>query len=178
MRISLVGSLYGDDDLRALLAGIRAWAEERRTRPVRPAILEYFGAEEDRLAEATRDWRDICEVRACGFVAPGELAQRLRTSHINAFVNARTGFRHKVLEFAIAGRPILCLPGAGADEDRIVRQTGGVLHNCATATDVKAVLDELDRNDAPDTATPVDIELFSWDTRAAQLEAVFEQVLK
>ncbi|MFT5487690.1 MAG: hypothetical protein ACI9JL_004351 [Paracoccaceae bacterium] len=178
VRISLVGSLYGDDDLRALLAGIRAWAEERRTRPVRPAILEYFGAEEDRLAEATRDWRDICEVRACGFVAPGELAQRLRTSHINAFVNARTGFRHKVLEFAIAGRPILCLPGAGADEDRIVRQTGGVLHNCATATDVKAVLDELDRNDAPDTATPVDIELFSWDTRAAQLEAVFEQVLK
>lgn len=177
IRLSLVGSLYDDEDLTALLAGIRAWAEERRVRSVRPTVLEYFGAEEDRLIEATKGWQDICEVRACGFVAPTELAQRLRTSHINAFVNARTGFRHKVLEFAVAGRPILCLPAAGEDEGRVVRQAGGSLRNCATAADVKAVLDELDRNEIPNTPTPVDTAPFSWDARATQLESVFEQVL-
>jgi glycosyltransferase involved in cell wall biosynthesis len=181
VRISLVGSLYGDDDLKTLLAGIRAWGEERRGQPgrsVRPAILNYFGAEDDRLVAGTTEWGNICEVRTCGFVPPAELAQRLRTSHINAFVNARTGFRHKVLEFAVAGRPILCLPGGGADETAIVRQAGGTLHNCATAADVKGVLDELDRNENAETTAPIDIERFSWNARAAALEAVFEQVVK
>ena len=177
IRISLVGSLYDDDDLRTLLAGIQSWGEKRRCRSVRPAILEYFGAEEDRLMAATKEWGNICEVRVYGFVAPAELAQRLRISHINAFVNARTGFRHKVLEFAVAGRPILCLPEVGADECGIVRQTGGILHNCATAADVKGVLDDLDRSENPDIYPPTDIEQFSWDTRTTQLETVFEQVL-
>jgi hypothetical protein len=126
----------------------------------------------------TKEWGDICEVRTPGFVAPAALAQRLRTSHINAFVNARTGFRHKVLEFAVAGRPILCLPGVGADETAIVRQAGGRLHNCATAADVKGVLDQLDSTENAETTAPVGIERFSWNTRAAALETVFEQVVK
>ena len=176
-RLSLVGSLYGDDDLQVLLAGIRSWCLERRSRSVRPAILEYFGAEDARLAAATGDWGDICEIRMTGFVPPADLATRLRTSHVNAFVNARTGFRHKVLEFAVAGRPILCLPEVGADECGIVREAGGALYNCATAADVKNALDDLDGNDRPDRAAPVDIERFSWDARSAQLESVFEQVL-
>ena len=176
-RLSLVGSLYGDDDLTTLLAGIRAWGEERRNRTGCPAVLEYFGAEEDRLLAATKDWGDICEVRMAGFVSPAELAYRLQSSHVNAFVNARSGFRHKVLEFAVAGRPILCLPGVGADECSIVRDAGGRLHNCATAADVKNALDELDRIGSPHAGTPVDVEKFSWDARSGALEAVFAQVL-
>ena len=176
-RLSLVGSLYGDEDLLALLAGIRAWGEERRNRTPRPAVLEYFGAEEDRLLAATRDWGDICEVRMAGFVPPAELGRRLQSSHVNAFVNARSGFRHKVLEFAVAGRPILCLPGAGTDECNIVRDAGGRLYNCATAIDVGKALDELDRHENPDAGISVDVEKFSWDARSAALESVFAQVL-
>jgi hypothetical protein len=178
LRISLVGSLYDEADLKSFLAGFQAWGDERRNRSVRPAILEYFGDEEDRLLAVTKEWGDICEVRTPGFVAPAALAQRLRTSHINTFVNARTGFRHKVLEFAVAGRPILCLPGVGADETAIVRQAGGRLHNCATAADVKGVLDQLDSTENAETTAPVGIERFSWNTRAAALETVFEQVVK
>lgn len=176
VRISLVGSLYAEDDLKTLLDGIRAWCNDRHARGARPAVLEYFGSEQERLSAATRDWPDTCEVRLAGFVPPAELARRLRRSHINAFVNARTGFRHKVLEFAVAGRPILCLPGVGADETRIVRDAGGVLHNCATGAEVKGVLDALDEDETPDTA-PVDIDRFGWEHRAAQLEKVFGQVL-
>ena len=183
LRISLVGSLYDEADLTTFLAGIRAWGEARRARSAhsaeapRRAILEYFGAEEDRLRDATKDWRDVCEIRTPGFVSPAELALRLQASHINAFVNARSGFRHKVLEFAVAGRPILCLPKVGADECRIVEQTGGILHNCATAADVKSVLDALDSNENPEAVVPVDVERFSWDARSAQLEDVFGQAL-
>lgn len=176
IRISLVGSLYAEEDLRKLLEGIRAWCDDRQVGGNRPAILEYFGSEHERLLAATRDWPDICEIRCAGFVAPSELARRLRRSHINAFVNARTGFRHKVLEFAVAGRPILCLPGVGADETGIVQDAGGALHNCATAADVKGVLDALDRGESPKTVT-VDTDRFGWNARAAQLEKVFEQVL-
>lgn len=176
-RLSLVGSLYGDEDLTALLAGIRMWGEGRRNRSVRPAVLEYFGAETDRLRAATKDWDDTCEVRMAGFVPPVELAHRLQSSDVNVFVNARSGFRHKVLEFAVAGRPILCLPGVGADECNIVRDSGGRLYNCATATDVGKALDELERHENPDAGTTVDIEKFSWDARSVALESVFAQVL-
>lgn len=176
-RIALVGSLYDAEDLTALLAGIRAWSEARGKPTARPAILEYFGAEEDRLVAATQDWGDICEIRMAGFVPPAELAQRLQTSQVNVFVNARSGFRHKVLEFAVAGRPILCLPVVGADECTIVRDAGGTLHNCATVADVKNALDELDGNAGSTAGAPVDVEAFSWDARSAALEAVFEQVL-
>ena len=176
-RLSLVGSLYGDEDLTALLAGIRMWGEGRRNRTVRPAVLEYFGAETDRLRAATRDWDDTCEVRLAGFVPPAELAHRLQSSDVNVFVNARSGFRHKILEFAVAGRPILCLPGVGADECNIVRDSGGRLYNCTTAADVGKALDELERHENPDAGTTVDVEKFSWDARSAALESVFAQVL-
>jgi len=176
-RLSLVGSLYDDEDLTALLAGIRAWGKERRKQTARPAVLEYFGAEEDRLRAATQDWGDICGVRMAGFVPPAELARRLRSSDVNVFVNARSGFRHKVLEFAVAGRPILCLPGVGKDESNIVRDAGGRLYNCETAEDVGKALDALDRHENADAVMPVDVEKFSWDARSAALESVFARVL-
>lgn len=176
-RLSLVGSLYADDDLKMLMAGIRSWATDRRSCAARPAVLEYFGDEQDRLVSATRDWGDICEVRIRGFVAPAELAQRLRRMDVNAFVNARTGFRHKVLEFAVAGRPVLCLPEVGTDESGIVHDAGGTLFNCSTSAEVKDALDDLERHENTSRCTPVDVEQFSWDTRAAALEAVFERVL-
>ncbi len=177
-RIALVGSLYHAEDLYTLLAGIRTWAGERQVRSLRPAIVEYYGDESDRLAAATREWGDVCEIRMSGFVPPADLARRLRTSHVNAFVNARSGFRHKVLELAVAGRPILCLPAVGTDECNIVRDAGGKLYNCATAVDVRNALDDLGRAKVPDAGTSVDVGKFSWDTRSAALEAVLEQVLK
>lgn len=176
-RISLVGSLYADDDLKMLLAGIRAWAAERPSRDARPVILEYFGEEQDRLMAATKDWGDICEIRARGFVAPAELARRLRRMDVNAFVNARTGFRHKVLEFAVAGRPMLCLPQVGRDETGIVRDAGGILHNCSTAADVRQALEDRARQGNAAGCAAVDTQKFSWDARAAALEAVFERVI-
>lgn len=176
-RISLVGSLYHETDLRTLMAGIRAWAEERDGQSKRRAILEYFGGETDRFSDATKDLSGVCEIRTRGFVTPVELQQQLRTSRVNAFVNARSGFRHKILEFAVAGRPILCLPAVGADESTIVQQAGGMLHDCSTAGEIKRALDGIDGEINPDLATSVDIERFSWDARAAQLERVFERVL-
>lgn len=176
-RISLVGSLYADDDLKMLLAGIRAWAAERPSQGSRQVLLEYYGDEQDRLTAVTKDWGDICEVRVNGFVAPAELARRLRRMDVNAFVNARTGFRHKVLEFAVAGRPMLCLPEVGRDETGIVRDAGGILHNCSTAEDVRQALEDRERQEHTSGYAPVDTQRFSWDTRAAALEAVFERVV-
>jgi len=176
-RISLVGSLYDDNSLKILLAGIGSWAQKRGSGSARPAVLEYFGCEMDRFLGAAKDLRDVCEIRARGFIPPAELAQHLRTSHVNAFVNARSGFRHKVLEFAVAGRPILCLPAAGADEHAIVRQAGGALHGCSTAAEVKSALDDIENDKCRDKGAPVDIDAFSWDARAGQLEQVFERVL-
>jgi hypothetical protein len=178
LRISLVGSLYDETDLKAFLAGLHAWGKDRRRRSVRPAILEYFGGEKDRLLAATRSWGDICEVRTSGFIAPAKLARRLRQSNINAFVNARSGFRHKVLEFVVAGRPILCLPGLAADETQIIKEAGVRFYNCATSKDVKKALDDFDKIGDPDTAMFPDVDQFSWDARVSQLEAVFEQVLR
>ena len=176
-RISLVGSLYHENDLRTLMEGIRAWAEERGDRSKRLAILEYFGDETDRFTSATKDLSGVCEIRTRGFVTPAELLRHLRTSRVNAFVNARSGFRHKILEFAVAGKPILCLPAVGTDERTIVQQAGGMLHDCSMAAEVKSALDSIDSENYRDTEVPVDTDRFSWDARAAQLERVFERVL-
>lgn len=176
-RISLVGSLYDDNGLRILLAGIASWARKRGIGSTPPAVLEYYGNETERFLGATTDLRDVCEVRTRGFIPPAELARCLHTSHVNAFVNARSGFRHKVLEFAVAGRPILCVPAAGADEHAVVRQTGCVLHGCTTAAEVKSALDNIENDKCRDKMAPIDIEAFSWDARAGQLEQVFERVL-
>lgn len=178
LRISLVGSLYGDTDLKAFLSGVKAWGEDRRHHSVRPAILEYFGDEEDRLLAATRSWENICEVRASGFVDPAELALRLRKSHINAFVNARSGFRHKVLEFVIAGRPIMSFPTLGTDECRIIRESGIKLYNCTTSRAVKSALDDLDQSESPNTAPHFDVEKFSWNSRVSELEVVIDRILR
>ncbi len=178
--LTLTGSLYGEEHLDALGAGLATWLENDVAQDRRHRVsLAYFGSDGERLDALAKRLDGLCPVHANGFRPLAELHEALRRARLNIFIRCRRVlFHHKIFELLSADRPILCLPGAGDETQAIVADVGGTLNACGNAEDVRQALARVWR----DPPAPVGIVRerllrYSWESQAAILEDVLDKAV-
>ena len=163
--IMIVGAIYDRRALADLVDGIARWSAGRAT-------LRYAGGQGDAVAQAVAAAGNALRFEDLGYLPLDDLHRRQCTAFANAFVRSGPGwFQHKVPELIAAGRPILCMPGAGEESAGMARSAGIPFFNCASAAEVDAALRSVDAR-AELRPKPGALDRFTWDRRAEDLERV------
>lgn len=169
-RVTLSGSLYREADLRLLADGLAQWLATRSAGA--PVEVHYYGNEGRRAGAALEGLRDRARFEDHGRVPVDALLRAQSAAHVNAFVaNADVLFHHKVFELAAAGRPILAVPGASAEERAILARLGCALHGGGDADTVARALRMAETESAAPRARDR-LADFTWDAQAGVLETV------
>ena len=158
-RVLVVGALYDDTSLAALVAGVRRWNPS--------ASLVYAGAEVGRLRAAAVG----LAVETPGYVGLDELRQLAAGASALMYVrNPRALYQHKLLELLALDRPLICLPAESAEAEAIAARLGAAFRSCGDAASVATALAEL----APRPVDRARLAEFTWDALAVGLLRVLE----
>lgn len=164
LRLFMMGGLYGEAHLFALVEGVRRFAAISP----RQVILAYAGGETERFAHMTEG----LNTEAHGFLPLDVLCREMGGAHALLYVsNPRALFQHKLFEMLSVGRPILCLPDETAEAHDLVRRAGGCLIGCSDPDSVAHALATL-----PEVGSPRGLEDFTWDAQARTLASLLEGV--
>lgn len=163
-RLLVIGGLYDDAHLAALLGGIARW---RRS----PPTVTYAGGEAARfraaaarhgIAVETPGWLDLAEL--CALAADSAALLYVR--------NPAALYQHKLVELLALDRPVLCLPEEAPESLAIATKLGAAFRSCADAGALARGLAEL-------VGRPVVIDRkavgeYTWAAQARRLLAVLE----
>ncbi|MBM3565040.1 MAG: glycosyltransferase family 4 protein [Alphaproteobacteria bacterium] len=159
-RILVVGALYDQENLDAVIRGIGTWAKGGET-------VTYLGAEGDRFLAATKELTRKVRVETPGYVDLTRLRAMAAESMALAYVrNPRALYQHKLIELLALDRPVLCLPGESSEAHAIADSIGGTLVSCPDSAAFAAGLA------AAGKAGPVDREklaAYTWRAQANRL---------
>ncbi len=168
-RVTIVGALYDDRALSALLDGIGIAGRESGL----ARIVDYAGDEGERIRALAAATPGIAAFRNHGYLPLARLHDLQRTARANAFIRSGPAwFQHKVPELLAAGRPVLCVPAADAETASLARAAGIPFYGCDTADDVAKALLRDDRTAAVPNAEF--LRGLSWERRAEELERALE----
>lgn len=172
LEVALVGSVYHDDGLAAVLQGFRLWHQ----RTSGAATLYYFGVDSERVARIGQMVGVVDAMRIEGQLPRTEFLQRCRRMAALVYVRSATSFHHKLLELAALGRPLIACPGE-TDEALGLVWAHGINLTCAQHE--QAVASALARAaEQPTVDTRALINEFSWAVAATRLEQVLQNVVR
>ncbi|MBI3445757.1 MAG: hypothetical protein HY055_10460 [Magnetospirillum sp.] len=158
LSLLVVGALYDEADLAALMEGVRRHAAAAPG----PLRLAYAGGEAERFTRAAAGLAGRVEVKAHAFMPLDALRREMEKAHALLYVrNPRALFQHKLFEFLALGRPILCLPDEAPEAHDLARRAGGRLIGCADAAALAGALAAL-----PEVRPPQGLEQYTWDAQA------------
>lgn len=170
-RLLLMGGLYGQAGLEALLAGIEQWRLARHPDAVE---LVYAGGEQARILETAARVAPGLPVEALGYLSLGRIRELAAGCRATLYVRApRALFQHKLFELVSLARPILCLPPECDDARALAAELGARLFDCAQPGDVAAALDACPAACPPDRQA---LARYGWDAQARVLMNVFRGV--
>lgn len=173
----IIGSLYADDALVQLVNGVRMWAESQIPDGRKKPILKYAGREGDRFIHATRAIHGMIDCKDLGYLGLAEMTNHASESLANIYVvNPMSMFQHKVFEFLAAGRPIITIPEESEEAERIVKQSGGCLTGCDTASEFADALKRAELT-SPMSGEKIDISNYTWTSQATTLGNVLHDVV-
>ncbi len=176
-RINVIGGLYSEVSWRQMWEGIVLWASKRPPTAV-PVAVDYYGTDRALFhAWASRDAGRV--VADKGFVAPGVLAQAVKTRPSTP-MSAFCGISSQLLELLSCGRPLLVCPKERAESKRFCVEVGGVLLEAETSEAIASMLDraEADWNRWAAPAPNSRCQRFSWDAQTERLERVCVDVAR
>lgn len=163
-RLLVIGGLYRDAHLAALLDGIARWRSG-------PVTVTYAGGEAARFRAAaagfdatveTPGWLDLAELRTLAADSAALLYVR----------NPAALYQHKLVELLALDRPVLCLPEEAPESLAIAAALGAAFRSCADAAAVaQGLADLVGRPATVDRARLAD---YTWDAQARRLLAVLE----
>jgi glycosyltransferase involved in cell wall biosynthesis len=180
LTVNVVGSVYSDVRLRALLHGIGLWAESlddaRRAR----VLVCYMGPDARRFADVSRDLARIVAVGVEGYVGVERMAAACRSAVANTYVKHDGTFHHKLLELLSCGVPVVVVPSESEESRGLARAVGGALHECPDAAVVADTIGALSRRPRPPAQLPVAGPAgaeYSWTSQSVRLRAVLRSVV-
>lgn len=170
-RLLLLGGLYGQAELEALLDGVGRW---HMARPG-TLTLTYAGSETARFREVAGRVLPAARIEAPGWRTLDEIRDLTARSWATLYVRApRALFQHKLFELIALARPVICLPPEGEGTRQLAAQLGGMLLGCSTSADVVSALESCPRHCPPDLNA---LTRYGWAGQAEILEALFyEQI--
>lgn len=164
-RILIVGGLYGQKDLEAVIRGIGLWAKGGET-------VTYAGAEIERFLAAAKTLSDTVNLETPGYVDLTRLRALAADSVALVYVRSpRALYQHKLIELLALDRPVLCLPGESREAHAIADDLGGKLISCATPAELAA---GLATTPGPFSVSRERLADYTWKARAKQLMKIFE----
>ncbi|MBX9634351.1 MAG: hypothetical protein K2X44_05155 [Magnetospirillum sp.] len=156
-RVLVVGALYGQPHLAALLDGIRQWNAA--------AVVTYVGSEGERFRAAAAG----LTVETPGYVDLPRLRELAAAAQALLYVrNPQALYQHKLVELLALDRPILCLPPESGEAEALAVSLGAAFRSCGNAGDVAAGLAQL----APRPVDRAALAAYGWDAQARALLAV------
>jgi hypothetical protein len=166
-RLLIIGGLYADRHLAALIEGIGRWSRGGE-------VVSYVGNENERFLDASRPLAGRVQRESPGFV---DLARmRSLAADANALLYVRNPdalYQHKLIELLSMDRPVLCLPGESAESRTIADELGTRLISCDDSASLAAALDQAIA--APTTtADRARLARYTWAAQARRLLAVLE----
>ena len=166
-QILVVGGLYADNHLAALVDGIARWATGGE-------IVAYAGNERVRFLAAARKLADRVRLETPGYLDLGGLRAVAADSAALLYVrHPRALYQHKLIELLALERPVLSLPGESAEAHAIADKLGARLISCTDAAALAVGLTEA-------TATGLTfidrrrLAGYTWTAQAARLLSVLE----
>jgi hypothetical protein len=167
LTLTLTGSVYEPEHLRALFAAIVAWAGANPGTPVR---LGYAGGDTARV-RAAADATGLA-VQYLGYLAQEPLHRLQAASSANIYVyNPRCLLHHKAVELLAQGRPVIAFPGETEEVTGLAAEIGGAMFACADHGAIIGALDMIARNPPP-VPPGARRQALTWTVRAAVLERV------
>lgn len=134
-RLLIVGALYDERHLAALVEGIGRWARGGEE-------IVYAGGEGERFFAAARRLADRVQLETPGFIGLDYLRTLAAGSAALLYVrNPNALYQHKLIELLAMDRPVFCLPGESAESRAIAAELGGRLISCDSADELAAGLE-------------------------------------
>ncbi len=166
-RLLVVGALYGQQDIEAVIRGIGMWTKGGET-------VTYVGSEAERFLAAAKELTNKARLETPGYVDLTRLRAIAADSMALAYVrNPRALYQHKLIELLALDRPVLCLPGESAEAHAIAESIGGTLVSCPDSAAFAAGLVAAGKTAPVDRAKLAD---YTWRAQAKRLLQVFETV--
>ncbi|MEK9643961.1 MAG: glycosyltransferase [Alphaproteobacteria bacterium] len=163
-RVTLTGAIYSLRDLTRLIEGFALAG--------RPLTIDYAGHQGAEVKNCATAFQGQIEVVDHGYLPLDRLHALQCNAVANAFVRSGPGwFQHKLPELLTARRPIICLPDAEPESEKMAVDLGVPFHSCKSPADVARALEGADA--AP--VAPVDsrtLVSLTWTSRAEALISV------
>lgn len=166
-RLLIVGGLYADQHLAAMIEGIERWSRGGE-------VVSYVGNETARFLKTARRFAGRIQLEGLGFVSLARMRALAAESSALLYVrNPNALYQHKLIELLSLNRPVLSLPGESAESRAIANELGARLISCNNAADLAAGLEQAL------TSTPVAVDRgclanYTWAAQSRRLLAVLE----
>lgn len=180
-RLTLVGSIYSEENLDEFMTGLRTWLAgllpEQRSR----VYFAYAGGEREKLARASRALDGLCRVELHGYLDLEKLFELCAGSAANAYLWSPKTFHHKLIELLCCQRPVVAFPGEREEAIGLAKQLNIELEICVNPSALAECLNLLWKKWNQAITNVSDSKVFyqfSWDSQAERLVNVLENTIR
>lgn len=179
-RLTLVGSIYSEENLGRFLAGIRDWLLNLDSSDRRHITFTYAGGDAGKVKQAGLVLDGLCHIKIHHYLGLEKLFELYRSSTVNAYLWSPTTFHHKLVELLCCGRPIISFPGETAEALELAQEVNEDLNPCTTTYQLTQCLQRiwLQPMKMEPSSDGEPLRRFSWDAQGERLLTVLKESLK
>ena len=178
--LTLVGSIYSEENLERFLAGIRDWLLNLNSSDRMQVTFIYAGGDAGKVKQAGRVLDGLCRMVIHRYLGLKKLFELCRSSTVNAYLWSPTTFHHKLVELLCCRRPIISFPGETAEALELAQEVKGDLNPCTTTYQLTQCLQRiwLQPMEMEPSSDGEPLRRFSWDAQGERLLTVLKKSLK
>lgn len=176
--LNLVGSVYDQERLAALMSGIREWLDCLPDGTKSEIRFRYLGADTEMVAKAAGIHLSARMLELPGYVSAGILASYCKSAAANIYISYPATFHHKLLELLCCGVPVIAVGQGRGEFATLAAAIGGRLIAVEEHSRLMGTLDLVHAEWSCGTAARklVDVDRrFSWARQTEVLESVLER---